>query len=83
MRALGCEHDAADRRAGRRVRCPVRVLWSLRDDLETLYGDVLEVWRPWTTSVSGRGIDCGHHMAEEAPGELADELLRFFAADGR
>ena len=76
------EHDAADRRAGRRVRCPVRVLWSLRDDLETLYGDVLEVWRPWTTSVSGRGIDCGHHMAEEAPEELADELLRFFASDG-
>ena len=25
----------------------------------------------------GRGLDCGHHMAEEAPEELAGELLAF------
>jgi haloacetate dehalogenase len=55
------------------------VLWSLRDDLELLYGDVLAVWRPWTTSLEGRGIASGHHMAEERPEELAAELLRFFA----
>jgi haloacetate dehalogenase len=71
------EHDAADRRAGRRVACPTFVLWSLQDDLEQLYGDVLAVWRPWTTTLVGRGIDCGHHMAEEAPKELAAELLAF------
>jgi haloacetate dehalogenase len=26
---------------------------------------------------AGLGIDSGHHMAEEAPEELAKELLRF------
>jgi haloacetate dehalogenase len=73
------QHDEDDRRHGRRIGCPTLVLWSLRDDLERLYGDVMEVWKPWTTSRRGRGIDCGHHMAEEAPDELAEELLRFFA----
>lgn len=75
-------HDADDRRAGRRLQCPTRVLWSRRDDLELLYGDVLAVWRPWTTALSGRGLDCGHHMAEEVPEELAADLLAFFAGPG-
>jgi haloacetate dehalogenase len=70
-------HDEADRRAGRRIACPTLILWSLRDDLEFLYGDVLAVWEPWTTTRRGRGLDCGHHMAEEAPEELASEILGF------
>ena len=71
------QHDAADRQAGCKITCPTLVLWSLRDDLQQLFGDVLDVWRPWATDLSGQGIDCGHHMAEEAPEELARELLRF------
>jgi len=71
------EHDEADRRAGRRVACPLLVLWALQDDLEELYGDVLAVWRPWASDLRGRGMDCGHHMAEEAAEELAAELLAF------
>ncbi|MBK1839339.1 alpha/beta hydrolase [Azospirillum sp. YIM B02556] len=71
------DHDATDRAAGRRLTCPVLALWSLRDDLEELYGDVLAVWRPWAPDLRGRGLDCGHHMAEELPEELARELLEF------
>jgi haloacetate dehalogenase len=74
-------HDEDDRRAGRRIGCPTLVLWSLRDDLESLYGDVLEVWRPWATTLRGQGIDCGHHMAEEAPEELARHLRAFLSED--
>ncbi|WP_447894552.1 alpha/beta fold hydrolase [Vreelandella sp. GE22] len=70
-------HDRRDREQGKRLQCLAMVLWSLRDDLERLYGDVLEVWRPWTTSVEGHGLDCGHHMAEEAPEALASTLLDF------
>jgi haloacetate dehalogenase len=74
------EHDDADRRAGRRIECPTLLIWALRDDMEDLYGDPLEVWRPWTTKLSGRPIDCGHHIAEEAPEELAAALLEHFGA---
>nr|BFF17266.1 hypothetical protein GCM10025730_07870 [Promicromonospora thailandica] len=69
--------ERADRAAGRRLRMPVQVLWSLRDDLEQLYGDPLVVWRPWAPDLRGHGIDSGHHMAEEAPDELAAALLAF------
>jgi haloacetate dehalogenase len=73
-------HDDADRAAGRRVTCPTLVLWALRDDLEELYGDPLAVWERWIDApLRGRGIDCGHHIAEEAPEELAAELVAHLA----
>lgn len=70
-------HDEADRAAGRRVPCPALVLWSRRDDLEDLYGDPVEIWRAWADDVRGRPIDSGHHMAEEAPGEVAAAITAF------
>jgi haloacetate dehalogenase len=76
--AIDALHDAADREAGRRIECPLLALWSERDDLPVLYGDVEEVWRAWASDVRGRRIASGHHMAEEAPAELAQALLEFF-----
>jgi haloacetate dehalogenase len=72
-------HDDSDRAAGRRVACPTQVLWAAEDDMADLYGDVLEVWRPWTTKLSGGVVTSGHHMAEDAPGELAETLQAFYA----
>ena len=66
--------DDADRAAGRTLSCPTRVLWTTRDDMEDLYGDVLAVWRPWATDLSGGPIESGHHVAEEAPGPLAEQI---------
>ncbi|GEA88522.1 alpha/beta fold hydrolase [Cellulomonas cellasea] len=71
--------EEADRVAGRRVEPPLLVLWSTRDDLEELYGDPLRIWRDWARDVRGHGIDSGHHVAEEAPGPLAESLGAFFA----
>jgi haloacetate dehalogenase len=73
------EHDDADRAAGRRIACPLLFLWAARDDLEDLYGDPLAIWRDWADDVRGRPIDSGHHIAEEAPAELARQLTDFFA----
>lgn len=72
-------HDEEDRAAGKTVKCPTLCLWSTRDDMEFLYGDPLAVWRPWAPSVTGHAIESGHHMAEEAPEELAEALERFLA----
>jgi haloacetate dehalogenase len=73
------DHDDEDRHAGRQVTCPTLVLWATEDDLEDLYGDVVGVWRPWAPDLRGHPFPSGHHMAEEAPEELAGELLRFLA----
>jgi haloacetate dehalogenase len=69
--------DDADRAAGHRVACPVQVLWSTRDDLEELYGDVLAVWRPWAADLRGGPVESGHHVAEEAPADLAAAVGAF------
>jgi haloacetate dehalogenase len=71
------DHDEADRSAGRRIDCPVLALWSSRDDLALLHGDVPAIWREWATDVTGGEIESGHHMAEEAPDALARQLLDF------
>lgn len=74
---IDCEHDAADKQAGRRIRCPVLALWGTRAKLEAWY-DTLAVWREWADDVRGRALDCGHYLAEEAPAETLAELTDFF-----
>ncbi|RZS82918.1 haloacetate dehalogenase [Motilibacter rhizosphaerae] len=66
--------EEADRAAGRRVACPTLALWSVHDDLEELHGDIPAIWRPWTTVLEWGRIDSGHHMAEDAPEQLAARL---------
>ncbi|WP_425544127.1 alpha/beta fold hydrolase [Actinocorallia libanotica] len=75
---LDRHHEEADRAAGVRVRCPALILWSLRDDLEDLYGDPVKIWTRWADDVCGHGIGSGHHMAEEAPEAVASSLGGFF-----
>jgi len=71
-------HDDADVRAGRRIDAPLLALWSARGALPRLYGDVLDVWRPWASQVSGRGLDTSHFLVEDAPEEVAHELRTIF-----
>ncbi|MFB9305117.1 alpha/beta hydrolase [Kibdelosporangium philippinense] len=70
-------NDEADRAVGKQITCPTMMLWSLRDDMEQLYGDPLEVWKPWCPHIIGHGIDSGHHVAEENPDQLAKDLRAF------
>jgi haloacetate dehalogenase len=72
------EHAEADRREGRRIRCPTLLLYATRDDMEDIYGDPVVVWEPWVSnSLNGHPINSGHHQAEEAPEELTAALLDF------
>lgn len=70
--------EEADFAAGRLAGCPTLVGWSAHDDLEELHGDPVAVWRSWVTGpLRGVKIDSGHHMAEDAPEELADAIAGF------
>ncbi|WMY79699.1 alpha/beta fold hydrolase [Citricoccus sp. I39-566] len=79
---VDADHERDDRAAGRRIRQPLLVLWSLRDDLEDLYGDPLAIWADWADHVTGHGIDSTHHMAEQAPEILARALGHFCTVSG-
>ena len=70
-------NDEVDRAAGRRIECPTLALWSTDDDMEQLYGDVVDVWRPWCREVDGYGIKSTHHIAERNPQDLVRALRTF------
>lgn len=70
------DHDYADRRAGRRVSCPMLLLQSARDDLD-IHGDPAAIWMPWVDGpVNHRIIDSGHHQAEQAPEAVSEAIRR-------
>lgn len=74
--------DEADRAAGRRILCPVSVLWSAKGGLERWYRDAggpLALWREWADEVEGQAFDAGHFFPEERPDEVAAVLAAFFA----
>ncbi len=70
--------DAADRRAGRRITCPVLMLWGGCGPLQKWY-DPLAVWADWANDMRGQALDCGHYLAEEAPDDTYAALYAFFA----
>jgi haloacetate dehalogenase len=68
--------DRADRKAGRRLSCPVLVLWPAAD---TAPGRPAPdaVWRRWADEVTGAATSGGHLQPEDAPDEVRDALLSF------
>lgn len=70
-------HDRADR--GRRIEPPLFVLWGARSAQGSGY-DLLAVWRERAQTVTGRAVESGHFLAEEAPEATGRELQEFFAA---
>lgn len=69
------ELDEADR--GRTIDCPALVLWGSRGALPLFYEDVLDVWRPWAPGITGRAVEASHFLVEDAPEEVASELIAF------
>jgi haloacetate dehalogenase len=72
------EMDSADRAAGRRVACPLLVLWGAQSHTGKVYDDVLAIWRDYGTDVTGGPLECGHYVQEQAPDETYDRLIKFF-----
>ncbi len=71
---IDVEHDAADRAAGRRIDCPLLILWGAGR------GDLLSVWRRWANDVQGAQLSCGHFLQEEAPHGVLARLIPFLQA---
>lgn len=72
--------DKEDKAAGRKIGCPVQVVWGARSGVGLWY-DALAIWREWADDLVGQSLDCGHFIPEEKPAETL-ELLRRFHAQG-
>ena len=69
--------DEADRAAGKRLRCPVRLVWG---EMYAAAGAAspLDCWRDWADEVDGFPLPCGHFIAEEEPERCAAAIRGFF-----
>ena len=68
--------DEEDKAAGRKIACPVQILWGGKGALAAWY-DTLAIWREWAPNVRGQAIDCGHFIPEEKPAETLAALREF------
>ncbi len=69
--------DDAD--GGRKLACPLLVLWGLKGVIERCF-DPLALWRERAEQVEGFALPCAHYLAEEQPDATAEALIGFFAA---
>ncbi|MGO4572980.1 alpha/beta fold hydrolase [Microvirga sp. 2TAF3] len=75
------EADEADLAAGKRIECPVQLIWS---DFYLVSGTSgheqhpLDIWRnTFAPGIKGEGVSSGHFVAEEAPGATLEALQEF------
>jgi haloacetate dehalogenase len=75
---IDLEHDRASRNAGRKVQCPMLVLWGTKGRIDAWY-DALAIWRTYCAAeVTGGSVESGHFIPEEAPAAVLDWFGRFF-----
>lgn len=74
--SIDLKHDRQD--LDRTITCPLHILWGLEGILGKLF-DVLTPWRQMAAQISGKGLGCGHYLAEELPEETSMEIDSFFA----
>ena len=67
---LDMMHDRTSRADGRRVQCPLMVLWGAKGRIGGWY-DPVKIWRDYCDAeVTGAAVDSGHYLPEETPGEV-------------
>jgi len=81
--SLDLKIDEADLKAGKRIQCPVRVLWAATGAMGKLY-DVLTIWKDEGVDngakITGKGLPGNHSLQESAPKETLAELQQFLRA---
>ena len=73
---IDLDHDRTDLAQGRKVGCPMLVLWGAQGVVGKVV-DPLAEWNLVARDVRGKSLDCGHYMAEEAPEAILAEVLPF------
>jgi haloacetate dehalogenase len=76
--SIDLEHDRASRAAGKKVQCPMLVLWGSKGNIGKWY-DALAIWRQYCAAeVTGWPVEAGHYIAEERPEMVLERFRDFF-----
>lgn len=70
--------DEADAEAGRRIACPLLVLWG-DSGIPGDTADLAAAWRRWADRIETGIVPAGHFLPEENPQATLDHLLPFLS----
>ena len=73
---MDLEIDKADLDAGKKITCPLHVLWGENAAMGRMY-DVLGIWRMEATAARGKAMPGGHSFHSEYPAETYAEPKTF------
>jgi haloacetate dehalogenase len=74
------EEAKEDKKLGRKIKCPVRVLWGKQGAVGKCF-DPLAEWRAVSEgSVEGEVVDSGHYIAEVVPDVVLQHASEFFVS---
>jgi haloacetate dehalogenase len=76
---IDMQFDEADINAGKKIACPLQVLWASDGAMGRMY-DVLGIWKERGTQVTGAALTGGHNLQEANPAGVLAQLLPFLAA---
>jgi len=73
--------DTADVEAGRKILCPVLLLWGATGGVGR-HHEPMAIWKHYAADIRGaKTLPCGHYLNEECPAETAAALHAFFSTD--
>ena len=71
-------HDRADRKDGKKLEMPLRVLWGEHGLVNQCFTPIADWQAVSNGEVSGRAVECGHYIPEELPELVIQEAKAFF-----
>ncbi|MBU3577978.1 alpha/beta fold hydrolase [Polynucleobacter sp. UK-Kesae-W10] len=75
---IDLEHDREDRRNGKKLQMPVRVLWGEHGLVNKCFKPAEDWNQVAAMPVSGKAVPSGHYIPEELPEGLIEEARQFF-----
>ncbi len=72
---IDMQDDAFSR--DRKITMPLLALWGEKGFINKNY-NVIDVWKDYANDITGKALDCGHFLAEEASSDVISEFRKFF-----
>jgi haloacetate dehalogenase len=78
---IDLEHDEKDFKTGRKIDCPVLLLWGATGGVGRNHNPgPADIWKAYASNIVGaQALPSGHYVMDEAPAETIAALRAFFA----
>ena len=77
---LDLKFDSKDRLAGKKVECPIMLLWGELSHTARHEGGPAKIWDAYASHIAHtQALPCGHYPLEQAPEQTLKAMVEFFS----